>query len=35
VLAWFNDRSDKAIEIIDFSQMWTDDLDMPLIYPRD
>ncbi len=35
VLAWFNDPNDDAIEIIDFSQMWTDDLDMPLIYPRD
>jgi hypothetical protein len=35
VLAWFNDPDDNAIEIIDFSQMWTDDLDMPLVYPRE
>ncbi|HYZ52777.1 MAG TPA: hypothetical protein VE733_04605 [Streptosporangiaceae bacterium] len=32
VLAWFNDPDDDAIEIIDFSQMWTDDLDMPRVY---
>jgi hypothetical protein len=35
VLAWFSDPDDDAIEIIDFSQMWTEDLDMPLVYPRD
>src|SRR5690348_14834595 len=35
VLAWFNDQDDEAIEIIDFSQVWTDDLDMPPVYPRD
>lgn len=35
VLAWFNDPDEDAIDIIDFSQMWTDDLDMPLVYPRD
>jgi len=35
VLAWFNDPDEDAIEVIDFSQVWTDDLDMPLVYPRD
>lgn len=35
VLAWFNDPGDDAIEIIDFSQVWTDDLNMPRVYPRD
>ena len=35
VLAWFNDPDDDAIEIIDFGQMWTDDLDMPQVFPRD
>jgi hypothetical protein len=35
VLAWFNDPDDDAIEIIDFSQIWTDDLDVPLVYPRE
>jgi hypothetical protein len=35
VLAWFNNPGDDEIEIIDFDQVWTDDLDMPAIYPRD
>jgi hypothetical protein len=35
VLAWFNNPDDDAIEIIDFDQVWSDDLDMPPIYPRD
>lgn len=35
VLAWFNDPDDDAIVVIDFSQVWPDDLDMPSVYPRD